>query len=269
MVKVRKDITGWIMSERGVPDSRLTVIRQVEDYITPAGNHYARWLCECSCLEHNKIIADGYSITSGATKSCGCLKREVTANFNKKIKKKQNEYSDLMHDEHGDYYIGYASNTHNPFYFDADDIEKVKSICWWERTDRTTHYLSGWNPDSEKCVSMHSYLGFSNHDHIDGNELNNRKYNLRPATKAENNFNRRNLKPRTLSYVGIYRTSNGKYNATLRYQDKCYYGKYRETEEEAFIDRLRLEAKYFGKFASHIDLFEQYGININDYQSID
>ena len=31
------DMTGWIMSEHGVPDSRLTVIEEVEPHITRGG----------------------------------------------------------------------------------------------------------------------------------------------------------------------------------------------------------------------------------------
>lgn len=33
MVKVKEDMTGWIMSEHGVPDSKIKVIKQTEDYI--------------------------------------------------------------------------------------------------------------------------------------------------------------------------------------------------------------------------------------------
>ena len=44
MVKVREDLTGRTFG-------KLIVLHQVEDYITPKGKHYARWLCECSCAE--------------------------------------------------------------------------------------------------------------------------------------------------------------------------------------------------------------------------
>ena len=44
MVKVKEDMTGWKMWEHGVPDSRLTVIKQVEDYVTPKGQHHSQWL---------------------------------------------------------------------------------------------------------------------------------------------------------------------------------------------------------------------------------
>ena len=42
MVKVKEDMTGWVMSEHGVSGSRLIVIRQAEDYVSPNGTHYAR-----------------------------------------------------------------------------------------------------------------------------------------------------------------------------------------------------------------------------------
>lgn len=85
MVKVREDMTGWVMSEHGVSDSRLIVIRQAEDYVSPNGTHYARWLCECNCEEHNQIIARGNDIKSGHTLSCGCYHREKTSQCLKNI----------------------------------------------------------------------------------------------------------------------------------------------------------------------------------------
>lgn len=35
------DRTNWVMAEHGVPDSRLTVIKRVEDRIYSNGNKYA------------------------------------------------------------------------------------------------------------------------------------------------------------------------------------------------------------------------------------
>ena len=46
------DMTGWIMSEHGVPGSRLTVINRAENH----GKHTA-WNCVCEC--GNKIIVRG------------------------------------------------------------------------------------------------------------------------------------------------------------------------------------------------------------------
>ena len=73
------DITGWVMSEHGVTDSRLTVIRRVEDYVYPDGNQRAsQWLCECNCAEHNRIVVRRANLTSktNPTLSCGCIQKE-------------------------------------------------------------------------------------------------------------------------------------------------------------------------------------------------
>lgn len=70
------DMTGWVMYEHGVSDSRLTVIKRVDDYIRPDGYHTSQWLCECSCKNHNHIITTGEAIRSGHTLSCGCLNKE-------------------------------------------------------------------------------------------------------------------------------------------------------------------------------------------------
>ena len=89
MVKVKEDMTGWVMKEHGVPDSKLTVIEQADDYIRPDGRHEAQWLCKCSCNNQNTIVTLGTSIKNGSTKSCGCLQREAVTQSgysNKKYK---------------------------------------------------------------------------------------------------------------------------------------------------------------------------------------
>ena len=77
MVRVKEDMTGWNMWEHGVPKSRLTVIKQVEDYVSPSGNCYNQWLCQCACKDQNLIIVQGRSLKSGNTRSCGCLSDEL------------------------------------------------------------------------------------------------------------------------------------------------------------------------------------------------
>jgi len=62
------DMTGWIMKEHGVPDSRLTVI----EYLGKD-----RWKCRCEC--GNITTPKGVNIRSGSTKSCGCLQKETVS----------------------------------------------------------------------------------------------------------------------------------------------------------------------------------------------
>lgn len=74
------DMTGWIMKEHGVPDSRLTVIKEVEPHITTGGNKQIQFLCKCECGK--EIIVKSANLRNGNTKSCGCLHSELLAKRN-------------------------------------------------------------------------------------------------------------------------------------------------------------------------------------------
>lgn len=68
------DMTGWIMKDHGVPNSRLTIIERIEDRIHPNRKHSTMWKCLCDC--GNTIEAPGTDIRNGHTVSCGCRKNE-------------------------------------------------------------------------------------------------------------------------------------------------------------------------------------------------
>ena len=70
------DMTGWVMSEHGVSDSRLTVIERCGTYIAPNGTKDPLWLCECNCENHTRLTLRGSQIRNGRTKSCGCFSAE-------------------------------------------------------------------------------------------------------------------------------------------------------------------------------------------------
>ena len=79
-----KDLTGMTFG-------RLTVIKEVGK--KKAGVYL--WGCECSCDEHNHIIVDGGRLTSGNTKSCGCIHREMVIARNKKGRNHEEKYDRL------------------------------------------------------------------------------------------------------------------------------------------------------------------------------
>ena len=68
-----KDLTGQTFE-------RLTVIERAEDYISPNGERRVRWKCICSCENHNIVYVITSQLTSGHTKSCGCLVSLTKAN---------------------------------------------------------------------------------------------------------------------------------------------------------------------------------------------
>ena len=76
------DMTGWIMKEHGVPDSLLTVIKEVEPHITSGGNKQIQYLCKCNCGK--EVVLKSSAIRNGNTKSCGCLKKKKLAERNAK-----------------------------------------------------------------------------------------------------------------------------------------------------------------------------------------
>lgn len=62
----RKDITGKVYN-------KLTVLGRGKDYVSPGGHKSSQWWCICDCPEHNIILVRINNLTSGNTKSCGCL----------------------------------------------------------------------------------------------------------------------------------------------------------------------------------------------------
>lgn len=62
------DMTGWVMREHGVPDSKLIVVcRERNDK-----RGHTMWKCRCEC--GGEIVGLGYRIKSGRIKSCSCMK---------------------------------------------------------------------------------------------------------------------------------------------------------------------------------------------------
>lgn len=247
MVQVRKDMTGWKMWEHGVPDSRLTVIKQVEDYIDPNGKHRTQWLCKCSCEEHNEIIVAGRHLTNGAIKSCGCLQKESRVKVNIK-----NNILDMESENYG---IGYTLKG-EPFWFDKEDVEVVKKYCWYYNNDG---YLVARERGTDKFVLFHrlimepiSYgmvVDHKKHPPRHENKYDNRKSNLEIKTHSQNNMN---LSLSVKNKSGITGVSwNEQYNKwdayiTTNYQ-RIYLGRF-DIKEDAIKARKNAEITYFGEY---------------------
>ena len=251
MVKVKEDLTGKIFH-------RLTVKRQAEDYISPTGRHLARWICECSCDNKTEIIVLGSKLKNGNTQSCGCLQKERAAKAVSKRCHKVNKY-----DLSGNYGIGWTSNTNKEFYFDLEDYDKIKDYCWSEDIQRDSFScLKARIPNENKIMRMHVFLGFSGYDHINRNELDNRKENLRKATHQQNSCNRSLRKDNTSGVTGVYfdKTNNNWYASITIFGKHIKLGTF-ANKEDAIKARLNAEVKYFKEFAPQSELYEEYNIN--------
>ena len=89
-------------------------------------------------------------------------------------------------------------------------------------------------------------------DHINMNRLDNRRCNLRIATKAQNSYNRPARRDNTSGYKGVWFRSNVKnkcWIAEIRINGKkIHIGTY-QTKEEAALAYNEAAKKYHGEFA--------------------
>lgn len=248
MVKTKKDLTGWNMWEHGVLDSRLTVIEQTDDYISPNGVHHARWLCECSCEEHNRIKATGTSLKNGHVKSCGCLQKEHVS-ISDKNKKPINTY-----DLSGEYGIGYTKHGEE-FWFDLEDYDLIKDYSW--------HYYNSYVVAREKgtgkTIKLHRLvMGITDPNikvdhkkHPPRRELkkDNRKSNLRIVTQTENQMNRAPQLNNISGVPGVsWDSSRNKWQVHITVNKKPkFLGRFKD-KEDAIKARKDAELKYFGEY---------------------
>ena len=243
MVKVKEDLTGRTFG-------RLTVLEQADDYINPQGEHIVRWLCECSCKQHNQVKVTGSKLKNGHTKSCGCLVRDKASETHKM----QNKFN-ITDYEYG---IGWTNNTNKEFYFDLDDYDKIKNYTWYEHINKYNGYhtlMTG------KHTKMTSILGFKGYDHINRNPLDNRKENLRKCTTTENIQNSSLRNNNTSGIIGVsWNKNKNKWRARIVVNGQEKSLGYFVNKDDAIRIRLNAEAKYFKEFSPQQHLFEQYGI---------
>ena len=78
------NMTGWIMKEHGILDSKITVLEEDTEYIKHHDIKTKRpyWKCQCECGQVFSSL--GASIRNGKVKSCGCLQKERTSQANQK-----------------------------------------------------------------------------------------------------------------------------------------------------------------------------------------
>lgn len=239
MVKVREDLTGQTFGT-------LTVLKQAEDYVDRKGQHYAQWLCECSCKKRTQLITRGSHLKNGHTTSCGC------SHIKEDGYKKKGNKKDLS----GDFGIIWSTNTNEEIYFDLEDADKILKYTWsvgWY--GYPTAYINN------KVVRMHVLIGCKWHDHHNHNKLDNRKENLIPCTHQENTRNCSPPKNNTSGFIGVsWNKNRGEWASyiTVDYKD-IHLGSFVD-KVDAIRARLQAELKFFGEFAPQRHLFEEYNI---------
>ena len=226
----------------GMRFGRLTVVKRTEDYVQQNGHRTVMWLCKCDC--GNEIIAQGTSLKSKNTQSCGCLLKEIVSITHKKY----NDY-----DLSKNYGIGYTFKGEE-FYFDLDDYDKIKDYSWHMDDNgyiRTNTYVDG----NLKSYLMHNLIMNCPNDmlvdHKNGSDTvnDNRKYNLRIGTQSDNMKNRKINSNNKSGYKGvILHKQSGKWLGYIT-NNKKRTSKLFDKKEDAIAWRHNIEKKLFGDWS--------------------
>ena len=113
-----------------------------------------------------------------------------------------------------------------------------------------------YNAGSKVTVLMHrvvlermGFKDFKDTDHINRDRADNRRSNLRPATRTENGRNRGPQRNNKSGFKGVHWDKRlGKWQARIRVNGKNIHLGYFDNLQDAISARLSAEAKYFGEF---------------------
>lgn len=101
---------------------------------------------------------------------------------------------------------------------DSADYPELAAFNWQAIFNKGKWYAARLQWENGKCKrpKMHQQIMGINSDHIDGDGLNNRRSNLRPATQQQNTRNRSKSATNTSGFKGVCRTpQEGKWRARI------------------------------------------------------
>lgn len=130
---------------------------------------------------------------------------------------------------------------------DVGDFEWLSKFNWYAYWHENTN--SFYAAKGDKLEAMHRFiLGCKEEvDHADRNTLNNRRNNLRKATKAQNMHNRKKLRTNTSGFIGVYWYQGWK--SKIANNGKRHYLGIFSSPEEAARAYDEMAKKLHGEFA--------------------
>jgi hypothetical protein len=139
---------------------------------------------------------------------------------------------------------------------DDEDYETVSTHKW--QVDKTRGGMPYYarrsfrrDDGSRTSTSIHRFLtGWDRVDHVNGNGLDCRRSNMRPATNAENQRNRHQQANNSSGYIGVaWDRTRQKWMAYVGHEGKFRSAGRFSDPEAAAIARDRLACELHGEFA--------------------
>lgn len=135
---------------------------------------------------------------------------------------------------------------------DDEDYERINQHNWY--CDAKGYAVRSEYPEGkQQVVRMHRIIINAppemTVDHINGDRLDNRKQNLRLATKQQQLRNRPKFKSSRWQYKGVQQRETGRWRATINNEGKAYSLGSFGTEVEAAKAYDAKAKELFGEFA--------------------
>lgn len=133
---------------------------------------------------------------------------------------------------------------------DVEDYDKLSGSDWFVMKDRNIEYAAR-SIGNKRIEKLHfRILGIKNIDHINGDGLDNRRKNLRPATTRQNGQNRGKFAPAYSKFKGVsWHIRDRRWVASIRAECKdIWLGSFTD-EKLAAAAYNKAAKKHFGSFA--------------------
>lgn len=138
---------------------------------------------------------------------------------------------------------------------DDEDYPRIASCTWHAKLSGKVWYAkTGLGPEGQRAVEMQKVLMGDDPmgrqiDHINGNGLDNRRANLRWATKSQQGQNSSASRANRSGFKGVYLKTAGRWAATIKKDRKTIHIGYFDTPQEAARAYDARAVELFGEFA--------------------